>query len=477
MVNNKFLKHEVDYLFKNFDMGKNNKYRNEIINSQVNSCYTLPSYASDIMPKAHFHEITDILFLVKELNDAYAGYNRIEIEITLNGDPLVLEIQQNFLQWVIKYYDHRLKKTNSKDRDNIVYKFYRIFNELFMWFFNFCNVRDSIHQQVLGESKQYIPWYLYQNTWANMLSRSKDPQGKGDQIYSHGMFKEESLYCQQVISDFGFLSEGTLPTYFEKITKSISIKKLKNSQSISEKLSLLSVLASNLQEMRPFLIRNYKPSKSIISLAEDVYIGWDWWLYNQIGSIYTGESEKEIMAYIHKRGFRVPLRIDHSGILLNWKLPWEKSTSLDEINGCSPIDINIFILEAIHDKLYTFYKQINFKEVVRKFKSNIQYGHFTDRYVAASCHLIAEDESVPTNNPILIIKKLRSQQFFNLLENKLRCEVQSGKGSEITMYRKGGRKFRLGHHKRNQYVSSIVIKNILNRLSITPEEWQTAIGL
>ena len=52
----------------------------------------------------------------------------------------------------------------------------------------------------------------------------------------------------------------------------------------------------------------------------------------------------------------------------------------------------------------------------------------------------------------------------------------SGKGSEVVIYRPGGRNFRLGHHKRNDYVRATIIKDILSRVGVSFGEWLDALS-
>lgn len=44
------------------------------------------------------------------------------------------------------------------------------------------------------------------------------------------------------------------------------------------------------------------------------------------------------------------------------------------------------------------------------------------------------------------------------------------------VYRPGGHHFRLGHHKRNDYVPSFLIKNLLDHIGISFDEWLGAIS-
>ena len=69
------------------------------------------------------------------------------------------------------------------------------------------------------------------------------------------------------------------------------------------------------------------------------------------------------------------------------------------------------------------------------------------------------------------IHAVRLEQLLTLLATRFGCEVEQGKGSEITVYRKGGRKYVLSRHKRNYEVPSAVVDRLLNRLGIGLPDW------
>jgi hypothetical protein len=65
--------------------------------------------------------------------------------------------------------------------------------------------------------------------------------------------------------------------------------------------------------------------------------------------------------------------------------------------------------------------------------------------------------------------------LLNFLASRFGCEVRTGKGSEVKVYRPGSRIFTLGHHGSNDEVSSLVVTHMLKRLGIGPQEWLRAV--
>jgi hypothetical protein len=68
-------------------------------------------------------------------------------------------------------------------------------------------------------------------------------------------------------------------------------------------------------------------------------------------------------------------------------------------------------------------------------------------------------------------RSVRMIRLLNLLARKFGCEVGPGKGSEVTVFRKGGTKTRLGHHGCNGIVPAARVKWLVRRLGIPEIEW------
>jgi hypothetical protein len=87
--------------------------------------------------------------------------------------------------------------------------------------------------------------------------------------------------------------------------------------------------------------------------------------------------------------------------------------------------------------------------------------------VAAACERIAREE--PSEG--LRVPAVRTVTLLALLERRFGCEVGRGKGSEVTVWRPGGRKFTLGHHRRNTHVPAHVVRALLKAVGIGAVEW------
>jgi hypothetical protein len=63
------------------------------------------------------------------------------------------------------------------------------------------------------------------------------------------------------------------------------------------------------------------------------------------------------------------------------------------------------------------------------------------------------------------------QRLLSLLSDRFGCEVRQGHGSEITVYRRGGRKRTLGRHKKDPLVHSVIVSDLLKGVGIGLDEW------
>jgi hypothetical protein len=135
-----------------------------------------------------------------------------------------------------------------------------------------------------------------------------------------------------------------------------------------------------------------------------------------------------------------------------------------------------YLLELLHDYLVTIYSKtnvINKEKVTLSDDSNqVLYSHL--KYNSDSDPDDIVDEPLSTNAGIKIrpnIPKVRQNRLFLWLTDHLGCQIFCGKGSEVKIFRPGGRIYILGKHKPNPEVSPWKIKEILKRACIEEDLW------
>lgn len=486
MNDKKHIKHQVKY---------HNKIRSDVekyypgiefkkpgfIETHDDDYYKLPYYAESIMGKSLNNEIKYILMLIKDINNEFVNESVVETGVLLSDDLRVFIIRSKLQVWIGKYCKERLKKTNLKDKDCPVAKFTRIYNELYPFFYRIMSDENSIDYIFMSDCIETIPWRLYVNTWKKLISIETSENGL---TLSSNILPENKLkICGKYFEKYHWRNEDDCKEFFDLMFKAVSMdENLLKRTTDKKQLDLLN-MASDIQEMKPFLIRNYNPEKSIIKFENNVFIGWEWGSGHTIGVIMVDFSKRELLEAFHNHLYKYQIGLEYDGILTNFILPWFNTKTMPFAYGddLPYYDLNIIIVSEVHKILFSFYEQIDVEGILNKSQSadDNHKTELSEELVAASCQVIADDEEIdeaPTKFGKKLIPKVRSQRLFSILENRLDCEIRTGKGSEIIIYRKSGKIFRLGHHKQNEYIPSVIIKNLLNRINVTKEEWMLAIG-
>jgi hypothetical protein len=188
-----------------------------------------------------------------------------------------------------------------------------------------------------------------------------------------------------------------------------------------------------------------------------------------------------MLIHLRNKTSAVSLNLTFDGLLSDYALPWIDTDSLIEDQQLM-FAANLRIVESIHAKLFALYEKVDVQAISRRFLTRSSENSNTEEpneeEFAAICQSIAEPIKSTNSEGVVAqgaIKAVRVQRLLTLLGEQLGCEVRHGKGSEIVIFRSGGHHFRLGHHKRNSYVTTAVIKNLLKHVGIRIDEWIKAI--
>ena len=197
-------------------------------------------------------------------------------------------------------------------------------------------------------------------------------------------------------------------------------------------------------------------------------------------SFPVAESEREVIEQHHERRFRTMLRVGYDGILASDATPWLDTTSA---GGRRALAQNLRIVEAVHAKLFAVYEKVDLDAVYRTARDEAASttsaaDALTEENVAVTCQLAPADEPAAEvgHAPRPRIHTLRLERLLNVLGDRLGCEVRQGKGSEVVVYRPGGKIARLGRHTRNREVPSALVRSVLERLGVSFGEWVAALG-
>lgn len=235
-------------------------------------------------------------------------------------------------------------------------------------------------------------------------------------------------------------------------------------------------MADDLTEMRLLLARNFSPAKTVIPMSDDFAVACTWIATHGVLELIVGPGERQLIENIPRRrsSRNVVLRLD--GLLIQEKHPWLSARDVPSQTNVSNLAVNCYMLELIHEKLLSFYLQIDFGNIRRRYEQHETGDAPDDEVLAVSCRdLVRDDEATEATEKIdrssRRIRPLRMDKFLRKLEG-LGCEIRGSRGSEVAVYRPGGRVYRLGHRKE---VHTETVKNVLTRLDISPAEWCAAV--
>jgi hypothetical protein len=131
----------------------------------------------------------------------------------------------------------------------------------------------------------------------------------------------------------------------------------------------------------------------------------------------------------------------------------------------------------LNERLFQFYGQINFDAIRRRATQQNEISEHEDECVSLSCQDLSNKDgdavsSKKTTDPADVrhsrLRPLRLDELLDILVKQFDCEVRQGKGSEINVYHPNEKIYRFGHHRE---VHPILLKRVLNRLEITPQDW------
>lgn len=441
--------------------------------------YRPPGYLQKTATAHELKELDGILCEMNSINEEYVGSRSAEAEACLCVSGQYLPLIARIKAWCESYFGHRLRKVNGRDRGNGGRTYVRLFEEYGRIFGRLDGQRHAVNFVFLDECTAYASWLLCVCIGYNLpvppeLSRipprlqvyPERLSGHERELHRHGMLHDRLLL------------------FVIGVTSCVDPDRLQSlaSQDDSSLLSYLQSLADDVQQMRPFLVKNFNPQKTgvLLKTGQSVALGWDWTTRYGVGALYGAGSQEALIQDIRSRRSRVGVTVGHDGLLRDGVKPWITAKNERRIPNVNCLAVNAYILELFHEKLFSFYDQIDFSRMRDK-AAQIAEIDDDEQVLAASCQVLAESEIAPAIRTRAgqrcrrTLRPLRMQALLGWLTKRFGCEVQSGKGSEITAFRPGGRKCILRCHGQNESVHVIQLRRLLNALGISTAEWLEAV--
>lgn len=452
--------------------------QSEPIHRLERSSFTLPPDTGRFAGDESAAVLQDLLYEVWELNERYVGQPQVESYVQINGTPEQQDIIGRSLDWARDYVSRRLSRVSTRDRGCPYRRFLRLYNELVPFLDQLGIIQDARGQrrlaaitgQLLGRLCDYLAWSFFESTWM------------GDVVWdrSRALFRQRSdvdpaimIECRALFSVYGWKAARVFDVLLARIAKGVA-EGGGPAVSGEEELARIERLAADIRQMRPFLVRNFRPSKAVVELPGALVAHFLWNHNDSLGLLRCAESERELLSQEHRSEFDLMAGINYRGLLTCCVNPWRTVAVPDDRLPASALTVGRIVLEAVHERLFRFYDRIDLDAILARWRSadpeEPASAEDETMAIAASIALVEASEE-PGSEPSRITSSLRLSRLRSLLERRFGCTARPGKGSELLFYRDGRPHAFVGRHKANPRVSAVEIQSILKKLGISVREW------
>jgi hypothetical protein len=454
--------------------------REETVVPQPPELYRAPSFLAKTATPELTAELDRLLAELWRVNQDFVGEKNLEVQAYFTATGEHRDLERRFWSWCDSYFGHRAsdpRLLNPQNHNDPLVLMVRLWNETMSIFGGLHYREQTINVYFLQSAMQYAGWVLYNRLWKNAVLHGKH----------HLLFLNTRTDPKTAAQVAGLVrargyADGHLGRFLRSLRAWATSERVAHLTSLTdvELRGRLAAMAADMQEMRPFLVRNFRPSKVLYQLTGDLAVAWRWSIGYGIALVTVGTSLNEVIRNIGSSLTRLNIAVNHDGLLIDPRLSWLPVCEGTAIDGVPPLVLNCCLLELFHKRLFSFYDQIDFTKIAERQRARAR-RKAGPQTIEVSCRILAEtsttsdDDEAPHETNHRWVRPLRSQSLLRMLERKLGCEVRQGKGSEITIFREGGRIFTLGHHKQNDYVRPDHVKRILARVGISVEEWLGAV--
>jgi hypothetical protein len=403
----------------------------------------------------------------------------VEAVVQINGTPEQADIIERGLDWARDYVARRLRRPSTRDRGCPYRRFHRLFNELIPFIDQLGLVRDSrgetkmaaVTGQFLGQMCDYMAWSFFEATWAgDVIWKGHRPV---DLREPPGVDLRVLIRCQEIFGIYQWKLTRVFDVLLGRMARALAEQE-EVSLGREEELARIELLADDIHQMKPFLVRNFRPSKAVVELPGGLKAHFFWAQVDRLVALRCAESERQLLNQDRRGEVELPLAINCRGVLTCHVNPWRNVVSHEESLPAPALTTGRVVLEAVHAKLFRFYDQIDVDTILARWRSmdpgEPASAEEEAMAIAASIASGTVPEE-PARDTGRITSSLRLSRLQSLLERSFGCTVRPGKGSELLFYREGQRHAFVGRHKANPRVSAVAIQSILKKLGITVRQW------
>jgi len=401
----------------------------------------VPQFLKATCSKAALRQLQTLLNEIHTWASDLVGLECIEADVIHNGDPMALFLRDEVISWAVAHAHERLAKRNPRDQDIPFFKFYRLFMEICGWLEDVCLTAGP--RVALWE----VPRRIAAELWDATVGRDiRVYPAEGEDWIDYGRINKA---WHHPIRQMLLLHAWNQNDALAQARKQFTSRALGDPNSLIQRRR---AMAADIVETRARLVPGYD-LETVACQQQGGWTTFDWDLSHSLGLLFLGSTWDKLVVQELAGQLLYPLRVDLDGRIAGHIRWWEP---------CEDAAWEVALLEPIHARLVeAWLARVPPKPVEEEPATAVA----AVAVVADACQHIAE----PVEGRR--IPAVRMQSLLHMLERRFACEVESGKGSEVTVYRSGGRKFTLGHHTRNTHVPAHVIRALLKAVGITVMEW------
>ena len=463
--------------------------RGEVVLSQPAADYAPPAYLSKTATPAQVEELAGLLRGLRAANEEHAGEATLEAQAYLTATGEGRGLEEGLRAWCEGYFRARADRRHlgphvGNDPFQLAVK---LEGELGDLLGELSCRPGTLNCYFLNLSLGYVPHLLYELLWRDLLW----PELVGGD-WTYGLARGYRPHRPGTLEGMARRAErgGWLDDHLGRLLRRLA--EGADGRSVAELAALgdaellggLAAMASDVQQMRPLLAVNFKPRKAALDFGPGLSAAWSWALGPGIAGPVVGDGPGDLERLLAEGRTRLLVAVDHGGLLCDARMPWVTAATVRLPGGPRPLALNYHLLERFHERLLSFYGRIDLRraraEVLAAGGVGPEEGAVLAA-LAASCRALADSDPEGEEGPAAEggprlgrLRPLRSGRLLALLDREFGCQVERGKGSEVTLYRHGGRKFRLGHHRRSVEVHPLLLRRLLGRLGIAPADWLRA---
>lgn len=443
----------------------------ERVEPQSATLYHPPEWLAKTATAAQVDELAGLLEELRELNQEFVGERVKEVEVYFAATGLHRELVERFRAWCDGYVRRRADPANMNPRvgPHPFSLHQKVVGEVGKVLGGLLNHEHTINVFILHEPVRYADWLGYELLWKGDLWL-----GEGKEVYCRADIPggQQTVQLLTDYADGGGYFDSGMPAFLDRVSHWSGLARKGERETVLQ--SDLPSLAADIQAMRPLIVKNFRSEKTRLRLADDLWVAWSWQLANGIGNVLVAPSEGELLTGIATHRMDEAYTVRQNGLLAYMRTPWRAAA---ELPGVAPLAANYALLEWFRDRLFSFYDRIDLTRVgAVPIGSTVPEPEAGDEQIIAAALTSDSEPAHDTEErlPNRRVPGIRFLRFERTLE-QLGCEVRQAKGSEVSVYRHGFRKYVLGRHRTNREVFPAEVQRVLARLGLTTAEWLAAL--